>query len=218
LPSRACFDNKEWPEGFCFPVCYSCNHATSNDEQIIAALSRTHSGPDAPINNAELAKYLAGSSNNDPALFGKLLSRVAQELPDGTELIELGPGVREVFQRVLPKWARAFHYLETGEILPTDQRIFGSHMTLPDLQRGRGPTGLFECCIPRPVMRAKKDLSPQFGFARAVSSDRKLFAYIALFRRSIGAWMVVDKNEEVHRSGPEVDFSILPPVRSLGGK
>jgi hypothetical protein len=89
-------------------------------------------------------------------------------------------------------------------------------MTVPDLQAGRGGlVDLLHVCTPRPVKRGNKDLSPQFGFGCAASDDGKLFAYIVLFRRSIGAWMIVDKNDEAHRSGPEVDYSRLRPMRAL---
>jgi hypothetical protein len=29
-PPRAMFDNKEWPEGYAFPACASCNGGSSN--------------------------------------------------------------------------------------------------------------------------------------------------------------------------------------------
>ena len=215
LPSKACFDDKDWPEGFEFPVCYSCNHATSNDEQIIAVLSRSHSNPDAPAKTSEIEKYMKGGANNDPAIFGKLLTRTIQQLPDGTELVELGPGVRELFRRVLPKWARAFHYLETKEILPLDQHIYGGHFTLPDISQGRGPTELFHVCQPRVVKRGNKDLGPQFGYGRAASEDGKLFAYLVVFRRAIGAWMIIQKGSEVQRDDLVAKYSLLPAVKSL---
>jgi hypothetical protein len=214
LPSRACFDDKVWPEGFVFPVCFDCNHATSNDEQVIAALARADSDPSAPVKLGELDKYLSGASNNDPELFKTLLTRVVEELPDGKELIEMGPGVREVFRRVLPKWARAFHYLEMREILPLEQPIYGGHFTVPDLARGRGPSELLGLCKPRSVVRGNKDLGSQFGYAHAASPDGNLFAYIVVFRHSIGAWMMFAKGPK-HRDDPAAEFSLLPPVSYL---
>lgn len=223
LPSRACFDDKQWPEEFEFPVCYSCNHATSSDEQFIAILSRMHSNPDAPIRPGEFEKYIKGAANNDPDIFGRLLTRFIQELPnqakinepDGTELVELGSGVREIFRRVLPKWARAFHYLETREILHPEQYIYGGHFTLPDILQGRGPTELFQVCQPRAVKRGSKDLGPQFGYGCAASEDRKLFAYLVVFRRAIGAWMVIHKDGKPHRDDPAAQYSLLPAVKSI---
>jgi hypothetical protein len=119
------------------------------------------SGPDAPVKTSELEKYMAGGNNNDAALFGTLFKGVKQQLPDGKELVEMGTGVNEVFRRVLPKWARAFHYLETREILPPDQAIYGRHFTVPDLQQGHGPQGLLQICRPRQVKRGNKDLGAQ---------------------------------------------------------
>jgi hypothetical protein len=214
LPSKACFDGKVWPDGFVFPVCFSCNHATSNDEQIIAALARSDSGPDAPVDQKELQKYLSGGSNNDPALFRTLLTRVVEELPDGRELVEMGEGVREVFRRVLPKWARAFHYLETREILPLEQRIYGGHFTVPDLEQGRGPGDLINICEPRRTFSGAKDLGPQFGYAKQASPDGNLFSYIVVFRRSVGAWMMFNKND-AERMDEAALYSLLPPVRKL---
>jgi hypothetical protein len=172
------------------------------------------SGPDAPVKTSELEKYMAGGNNNDAALFGTLFKGVKQQLPDGKELVEMGTGVNEVFRRVLPKWARAFHYLETREILPPDQAIYGRHFTVPDLQQGHGPQGLLQICRPRQVKRGNKDLGAQFGFASAASPDGKLFAYVAVFRRAVGAWIFFNK-DGTHRDDPAAQATLLPALRLL---
>jgi len=211
LPSRACFDGRDWPEEFEFPVCRKCNKGTANDEQVLALLSRSHSGPDAPVREAEMRKYMTGVANNHPDLFRNMLTKVA-ESPDpafGEEasLVEVGADVKECVKRVLPKWARAFHYLETREILPRHEPLYGGFFTPVDVQKGR--ISLEMLSLPsRPIMRNNKDLSGQFSLLRSVPEDKTCCIYVALFRRSFGVWMAVDKNATA--SGPEAAFSLLP--------
>lgn len=195
IPSRACFDNREWPEGFSFPVCRACNGATSQDELFIAMFSRTHAADDAPARHAEIRKYMSGVSNNNPDLFKAMLVRVVEEGTHET-LVEVGPEVRDCFRRVLPKWARAFHYLETKEILPTNQRIFGDYFTVADVQQKRVPAELLYLPT-RPVTRNRKDLSSQFGFLRSEPGPEGQRLYAVLFRRAFGAWMVIDAKNSI---------------------
>ena len=39
-PPRAMFQNRQWPEGFEFPSCKSCNLGTSDQDLLIAMLAR----------------------------------------------------------------------------------------------------------------------------------------------------------------------------------
>jgi hypothetical protein len=44
FPSRALFRERVWPEGYAFPACVKCNRVTSDDELIVAVLSRVCGG------------------------------------------------------------------------------------------------------------------------------------------------------------------------------
>ena len=213
LPSRACFDGRDWPEGFEFPVCRACNNSTAQDEQFLALLSRSYNSPEAPVIDAEIDRYLAGTRNNNPELFLSMWQSIHKADPTfgpDTSLIELGPEVKKCVKRVLPRWGRAFHYLETEEILPLGEDIYGDMFTVDDVQKGRVPAPLLSLKR-RPVMRGTKDLSPQFSFSSSVAEDASCCVYVVLFRRAFGAWMAVDKNKI--SAGPEAEFSKLPKLK-----
>lgn len=212
LPSRTCFDGKDWPEGFDFPACDKCNQSTANDEQVLALLSRSHSGPHAPVREEELTKHLAGVRNNHPILFRNMLKKVI-ESPDpafGEEasLVELSLEVKDCFKRVLPRRARAFHYKETGIILSKDESLYGGFFT-PVNAKGDGysqPLAL----PPQLVKRGNKDLSPQFSYMRSVEADGRSGLYVVLFRRAFGAWVGVDQNSTPNDAAAR--HSLLPQI------
>ena len=39
-PPRSMFQGRQWPEGFEFPACDSCNHGTSDQDLLVAMLAR----------------------------------------------------------------------------------------------------------------------------------------------------------------------------------
>ena len=126
LPSRACFDNKHFPDGFEFPSCLNCNASTSKEEQFVAAFSRTLSHPERPAIGAEIQRYLHGTANNSPQIFRDIR---ASALPGGGGVIELSPAARSAILTVLQRWAKAFHYRETRVIVPRQARIGVTYFT-----------------------------------------------------------------------------------------
>jgi hypothetical protein len=115
IPSRACFDDRIFPDGFEFPACDACNSGTSNEEQWVAMLSHMLSHPGEVIKPDQFGRYIKGVANNLPDLFAK--TNAVRRVPGGG-LIEIPFEHRPVIDIVLSKWAKAFYYMDTGQIVP----------------------------------------------------------------------------------------------------
>lgn len=189
MPSRACFDGKAYPDGFEFPTCRACNASTSQDEQVIAMLSRSMSHPSAPASNDEIAKYLKGVKNNRLPEFLEMSVGMAR-FPSGNGVLGIGDDIRAAMDRVLTRWAKAFHYMETGVIVPVDARIYVAWFTIASRQI---PSEVF-VGQERRLTRNGKDLGDQMMYVAMVApgTDPDLGRYTVAFRRSFLAVMMVD--------------------------
>lgn len=194
VPSRACFDNRVWPEGFEFPACEKCNGDTANAEQVVAFFSRSLANPNAPIIDEEVVRLGVGSRNNSP---GPMNEFEHSYRPISKELgvFETGPEIAAAFEIVFQKWGRAFYYLETGAILPTGGKVIGLLLTLERIQRGGISPGLFEG-IDRPIRRNGVNLSGQFGYLHQAQSNDGLYMFTVMFRRAFAAVLFVDVTGE----------------------
>ncbi len=188
LPSRACFDNRHFPDGFEFPACRACNASTKDDEQVVALLSRAASRPDAAAIPHEIGRYVAGVANNSPSVF-EAVARECGKANDGQAAL-LGPETDEAFVRVLTRWAKAFHYRETGVIVPVNSHLFVTYFTNANMQHV--PAGALRGRR-HELKRNGKDIGNQFAYVTKNDPDRNdIGYYTAGFRRSFLALMLVD--------------------------
>ena len=194
IPSRACFDNKYFPDGFEFPTCRACNASTSQDEQVVALFSRMLAHPHVPALPIEIGKYMAGVANNSAAVIlemGNAHARLGADL----HVLELGDAAHGAFDRVLRRWAKAFHYRETGRIVPTEGRLYTSLFS--NANADKVPPGALEGRV-HVLLRNGKDIGDQFGYVTRNDPDRPdLGYYTAMFRRSFLAIMLVDFHGEI---------------------
>ncbi|MEL3892482.1 hypothetical protein V6B08_19540 [Ferrovibrio sp. MS7] len=190
LPSRACFDGNNWPEGFEFPACSVCNRNTSQEEQIVAFFSRSLANPAFPPRNEEIVKLGLGSRNNLPAAMSEFESTI-RPVSDELMAFEQGPEIGNAFEVVFHKWARAFYYLETRRILPVESQILTRTITLDTIQKGLVSEEWFEGET-RPLLRNGKDLSGTFGYIYRAEPENELYMFNVMFRRSFAALLFVD--------------------------
>lgn len=194
LPSRACFDGKNYPDGFEFPACRDCNASTRADEQIVALLSRMLSNPNAAASPDEIRKYMSGVANNNINVFAEL-SQVRRNVGENLHLLEFGNATDDAFQRVLTRWAKAFHYRETSVIIPADARIYVTYFTNANL--GEIPPGSVAGHA-HELRRNGKNIGDQFAYITTNDPNRPdLGYYTAAFRRSFLAIMLVDFHGEI---------------------
>ncbi|MBY2951549.1 hypothetical protein [Rhizobium leguminosarum] len=70
VPSRECFRDRVWPEGYEFPACAACNNGAGSLEQVVALylLMGNHDGAQQ---TAQFEKLIAGVWNNAPQFLPK---------------------------------------------------------------------------------------------------------------------------------------------------
>lgn len=79
VPARAFFERREWPEGFAFPACNSCNEASRFDEQLLAFLAPLGDPSFNPEENKQWKNLKTGIKNNFPEVYENLLMSVREK-------------------------------------------------------------------------------------------------------------------------------------------
>src|SRR5689334_3078896 len=88
VPSRQMFHKKDWPVGYEFPACRSCNETTSGDEQVVALMARMYPSGVTKDHDQELEGLFKAVRNNRPQV-----------------LVEWRPSRRQVRQANAAPWA-----------------------------------------------------------------------------------------------------------------
>ncbi len=194
LPSRACFDNRAYPDGFEFPACRACNESTSAAEQVVALFTRALANPDALPIPDEIGRYMAGIANNNSDVFAEM-SRAEAALEEHHHVFVLGDATDQAFMQVLPRWAKAFHYRETGVIVPPDGRIGTTYFSNANARHI--PPQALEGRV-HELTRNGRNIGDQFAYVTKNDPSRPDFGYYTVaFRRSFLAIMLVDFHGEV---------------------
>lgn len=203
FPSRALFANRAWPEGYEFPACFKCNHATQNDEEFVAFLARGY--PD-PTVGSELAKFESiarslGRHRPDLMLEMRPSSRqvrneLAQRgirLPSGMTTADVpflnvsGPMVNSAVRSFARKLFLALYYKETGLIVPRAGGVGVRWYSNLQINDGVIPQSLSSVLPGFPKLaRSKGDLSDQFLYRFGVADTKTIAAFLAFFRQSFG--------------------------------
>ena len=201
MPSRVFFDNKQWPEGYEFPSCVSCNRRTRHDEQVVAMLSRMFPDPTTLGGKKEARERVRAVAHNYPKLFEEMQSSIRQvrtavkkyglEKPKGTSFAEMpllnvsGPLVNEAVDNFSRKLSLALHYFHTGNIIPHGGGIAVRWFTNLQIDNDSIPKELagLLCQFPR-LERSRMDLADQFFYRYVVADDEKISVFLSFFRRS----------------------------------
>lgn len=213
IPSRAIFENRQWPEGYEFPACISCNRATRYDEQIVAMLSRLYPDPATDSGRKEQEKAIQAVHQYHPDIFEEMspssndirraLKRYGIEKPQNTtykemNLLKLGPKTNLAVINFLRKLFLALYYMNTGRALPKNggmriewlSNMQFSHQSIPD--------DFFKHINGFPELkRSSKSLDNQFFYRYTITSDMKSAAFMCFFRESFMAICLIsdDKKE-----------------------
>lgn len=78
FPSRALFDNRQWPEGYIFPACISCNRKTRKEESVVAFLSRIYAEDENSSLIADFEKHAKSLEHNYPGILRAMLPTARQ--------------------------------------------------------------------------------------------------------------------------------------------
>lgn len=208
-PARTIFLGREWPEGYEFPACDSCNQGSSTSELVAGLITRLGEtdGVTREAEDAEFMAHLRGVRNNAPASADLVMSEDdvrewlrSRNVPEPSDaaltdipVVRLPPEAARDVRLFGSKLALALHYKHTGIIVP---RTGGVALQIHTNERlhFQGPLeeSLRQYLKRRALIRRNgRSLESQFGYIYGITADLNVGVYYCAFRRSIAILMVV---------------------------
>lgn len=213
VPSRAIFNGRQWPEGFEFPACARCNHATQDDELVVAMLSRLYPDPSTDEEKRRSYALMRGIAERMPEVFVEMkpdlrsLRDAAKKYglvpEEGETLASLpvlkvsGPLVNQAIGNFSRKLLCALHFKHTGNIVSkTDAMAFKwySNLQLATEAIPEMLTKLLNRTVE--VRRAKTSLDDQFKYFYAVTESNRMSAFLIFFHESFAILGMVNTNAD----------------------
>ncbi len=201
IPSRALFENRQWPEGFVFPACELCNRVSRHDEQVVALISRLYPDANSETREREFRERVRAVAYNYPEVIQEMklsvrharnaIKKYQLELPSGTSSADFpavfagGPLVNSAVTTFARKLFCALYYKHTQAILPPTAGIAIKWFTNIQVETGAIPAALVEVLGRLPeLVRCNTSLHDQFFYRYVTSDCRRLAAFLVFFRQS----------------------------------
>lgn len=217
FPSRALFRDRQWPEGYVFPACKSCNEASRFDEQVIAFLVRIFPNIDSENGWEETNKLIKALVRNHKLLVDELwmsptemrktlrsldIKKPAHIATSDIPLVSAkGALLNVAVQAFGRKLFLALYYMHTGEILPPLGGVSVRWYTNIQLAKNDITEDVRKLASRFPKLsRCSTSLHDQFFYQYAVSDDAMGAVFIASFRRSFKMVGFVFKDAKAFRS------------------
>ncbi|MGO8087621.1 hypothetical protein AB9E29_10865 [Rhizobium leguminosarum] len=199
IPSRQCFKNRVWPEGYEFPACLPCNNDAGPLEQVVALylLMGNHDGDET---GSDLLKLITGVRNNSPQFLPKMEISAnakkralplynfpfpADEAIANAPIVELPDGNRTAFEAFERRLTCALYYKHMQEVMPTSHmmrtfRLQAIQKSADDLIRTAAPM------LPNGVVtkRQNTDIGDQFFYNWYADQATKTFVFLSQFSQS----------------------------------
>jgi hypothetical protein len=204
-PPRAVFNGRHWPEGFEFPACEACNSGTSNEDVMIAFLSRLDPREGIGNEDGKLAGYMKNANAQFPGLIQNMMPTATEARRLNSDLgIKPQPG--QTHQDVSPvkipiemhkavcvfgrKLSKAIYYLHAERPFPNEGCLLLNWFANADILR-EGKSALFEALKDiagdTPLLqRGGKYLNEQFDYKVSISQDNASYLVQARFRNAFG--------------------------------
>ncbi len=204
-PPRALFQRKEWPEGFEFPSCRTCNQDSSDNDLLVAMLARLDPFQNKGDRDGRLNGLMAMTNRQFPGLFQKMMPSATEARRHNRELglrpesgkthqetgaVKVTEELHQAVGSIGRKLAKGIFYQETGYPFPdfgclvlnwfsnTDLFRNGKYVVF-DLLQGLGGEA-------PPLKRGRKYLNDQFEYKLSMSPDKDIFVLQALFGNVFG--------------------------------
>ena len=207
-PPRALFQFKAWPEGFEFPACKSCNSDTSDDDLIVAMLSRFSADGEEGDRDSRAEGLIKNVNAQFPGLIISMMPTHLEARKRNRALgIRPAPGqlhqdiapitipkrVHEAVATFASKIAKALYYQSAKRIFPNDGSLLLHWFTNVELVK-TGSYKMFDAMAQVPghapvLKRASKLLNDQFEFKLSLSPDLSIF--VAQVRLGTAFGMVI---------------------------
>jgi len=216
VPGRGLFLGRQWPSGYVFPACFSCNNEASQGEALLAWLVRIRITDFSPEEEREFNRCTYEVSRRFPEIVDglKFHSRVESR----RFLKEMGvpttmPGVDGVLHsmdfpdHVLDvasdygvKLGKALHYFHSGRIVPSVAVIDAKVYTNANAMGPQFPaqalafiTGQAE------IQRASTSLISQFDYRYTVVEGGEASAFVISFGESLVIVVSIFADPERHK-------------------
>lgn len=205
-PPRALFQLRNWPEGFEFPSCLSCNAGTADDDVLVSLLGRMDPFAHSGDLDGKVSGLIKNANKQYPDLLQQMLSMTASESRKAARALNIKPPRGHTYQQIgivkvtddidkavcnlARKLSKAIYFKATENIFPTCGSIqlhwftnadFFKYGTFPALDSFANIQSV------KPVLvRNGKDLSDQFDYRYSFSEDHGLAVLRAVFGKSFG--------------------------------
>lgn len=199
IPARTCFRNREYPDGFEFPACATCQEASRKDEIVFAFYTRALDHNDDNLAARDFDRLINGLLNNMPELAPRgmasrnakreTLRRMGLKMTPGYTLdqapiVSFDPTLHQHIIRYARKIACALYYREQG------RPALLTHRTLATWGQESDPTFLqrhagFYNMTPLQTIgrRPNVDIGDQFRYQCNKADEPDVFAAVASFGR-----------------------------------
>ena len=202
IPSRALFDDRQWPEGYIFPACINCNRITRNDEQVVAMISRMFPNPKTTDERKQLEKTIISLKNYSLETFKELgevsvrdkrnaVKKYNLQVPDSMAKGELpllrvdGPLVNRSITNFGRKLFLALYYRHAEKILSDKAGIGLKWYSNLQIENDILPKELAYLTNKIPnIIRCKQDLKDQFFYRYDLTECKNEGMFLAFFRKS----------------------------------
>lgn len=204
-PPRAMFQFRQWPEGFEFPSCESCNHGTDNYDLLVAMLARMDPFEEKGNMDGKQIGLMKSVNQQFPGLFQKMTPTASEARRRNRDLgLRPAPGqthqeagvvkVPEEFHQAVcvlaRKLAKGIYYREVGSPFPDNGCLLLNWFTNADLLR-TGKYIVFDLLkelggTAPPLQRSGKYLNEQFEYKLSLSQEKDILVLQARFGNAFG--------------------------------
>jgi hypothetical protein len=212
FPSRAIFDDRQWPEGFVFPACSSCNRISRHPESIISFLSRLHTHKEDENHKKSIERCLKSIARNYSGLLEEMKPSTRQarkavrhynlDKPENTlysdlPLLSFGsPRIDEAITIFGVKLILALYYKHLGRILPETGGIALKWYTNLQVVDGEIPEEVENSLLGYSLIRrCNTNLEDQF-FYKFGKTEEHSAVFVTVFRMSFAIVGIVKNNAE----------------------
>jgi len=199
------FQHRQWPEGFEFPACETCNHGSGDDDLIVSMLARMDPFEERGNRDGRLEGLMLATNKQHPGLLAKMIPSAAEArrnnrqlgiIPDAGQTHQEAGAVKvpnEVHVAVCSlaeKLAKGIYYRETSKVFSSSGCLLLNWFTNADLFR-EGKYIVFDLLkeiggnIP-PVQRTGVFLNDQFEYKISFSPEADILVLQARFGNAFG--------------------------------
>jgi len=215
MPPIILFDNRDRPRGLEFSACEHCNAGTRLTDQVIAMLCRSLCDRDGARTAPDSAKIMLAVANNDPKTLLELqpteeqIARTRGLINGGP--INIGPRMQAHMRVFLGKLGMSLFRHVSGVRLSNEGAVRAAWYSNYQALTQSIPPATWSDLPPFEVLtQGKKTSNGQFEYSWSVSDTERLFRFVAVFRFSFMADILVATDRMLLDDMPRPDSEVRP--------